>query len=354
MCPPQARIHHAHSLAPVRVELNELRFGRTFLEHWPICEIHPENHWRNTHYISNAPATFVLRDVIVHSSAGLIRVDDEIVAETITFSNPAINGYVAHADGLVLRPSRITALPGTHVTNLYGLGQNYYHAIVDGVARLSMVPLSLLATAKSVLYAGAAAQKFALDHGAGPASLERHPVATDEAFHVETLIFPLSLHHNGAFHPCLSEFFDRISASVAGDDPTLPRRFYVDRRGSAIRRLLNEAEVIDRLKPLGFVPIRPEILSFPQQLRLFRNAEAIVAPHGAALTNLGWCRSGCAVLELQMDAYAHWFFRNLAGLRSLDYDCISAAPLTLGRPTLAALRSLTGSFPPSTSVLPQA
>ena len=319
---PRGRIHHAHSLAAVRIGLNELRLGRTFLERWPIANLHPENDWRSTHYVSNAPATFILRDVIVHSSAGLIQVDDEIVAESIAFSEPAANGYTVHPDGVVLHSSRTTSLPGTHITTLSGLGRNHYHAMVDGVARLAMVPPSLLETARSVLYAGTAAQDFALDKATSPVSLHKRAVATDEAFHVDTLILPLSLHHNGAFHPCLSDFCDRISASIPNDDPALPRRFYVDRRGSPARPLLNEAEVIERLLPLGFTPVRPETLSFPQQLRLFRNAEAIVAPHGAALTNLLWCRPGCAVLELQMDAYAHWFFRNLAGLRSLEYDCI--------------------------------
>ena len=80
--------------------------------------------------------------------------------------------------------------------------------------------------------------------------------------------------------------------------------------------------MIEHLRPLGFVPIRPETLSLPDQLRLFRAADAIVAPHGAGLTNLGWCRPGCIVLELHMDAYAHWFYRHLAGLRTLHYDCV--------------------------------
>ena len=185
-----------------------------------------------------------------------------------------------------------------------------------------MVPAGLLGGLGSVLYSGGVAQDFALARCVGVAGVARHAMEADEAFHVERLILPLSVHHNGAFHPCLSAFFDGVSAGVDGDDADLPRRFYVDRRGSAARRLLNESEVIERLRPLGFVAVRVEDLSVAQQVRLFRNAEAIVAPHGAALTNLGWCRAGCAVLELQMDAYAHWFFRNLAGLRGVAYDCV--------------------------------
>ena len=316
------RIQHIHSMAPAQIPLSELRIGRTFLERWPISRIHPEHDWRATHYTSNAPATFILHDVIVHSASGFIRIGNELVAETMSFSDPAENGYDIDAGGYLLRPSRTASLPGTHLTLLYGASNNYHHAIVDGVARLGMVPPHLAETAQSVLYPGTAAQTLLLAHATHPGALQRRIVACDEAFHVESLILPLSLHHEGAFHPCLSDFFDRVAAAVPQDGSDLPRRFYVDRRGSAARRLVNETEVIEHLLPLGFVPIRPETLSPVQQVRLFRNAEAIVAPHGAALTNLGWCRPGCAVLELQMDAYAHWFFRNLAGLRSLRYDCV--------------------------------
>ena len=75
-----------------------------------------------------------------------------------------------------------------------------------------------------------------------------------------------------------------------------------------MRPLVNEDEVVDALARLGFTPIKPETLSFADQVRLFRGAEAIVAPHGAELTNLGFCRPGCVVLELLMDSYANWCF----------------------------------------------
>ena len=68
--------------------------------------------------------------------------------------------------------------------------------------------------------------------------------------------------------------------------------------------------------------VRPETLSVADQVRLFRGAEVIVAPHGAALTNLGFCRPGTQVIELLMDAYCNWCFRNLAGLMQLRYDCV--------------------------------
>ena len=63
-------------------------------------------------------------------------------------------------------------------------------------------------------------------------------------------------------------------------------------------------------------------MSLADQVRLFSGADVIVAPHGAELTNLGFCRPGTQIIELLMDAYCNWCFRNLAGLMQLRYDCV--------------------------------
>ena len=153
-------------------------------------------------------------------------------------------------------------------------------------------------------------------------SMVIHEVGQEETLRVETLILPLSVTGDSAYHPCVADFFRSISTNVPPSGQRLPRRIYIDRRGSGVRPLINEDALVNALVRLGFVPIRPEILSFADQVRLFRGAEAIVAPHGAGLTNLGFCRPGCVVLELLMDAYANWCFRHLAALMQLNYDCV--------------------------------
>ncbi len=146
-------------------------------------------------------------------------------------------------------------------------------------------------------------------------------------FEFESLIYPVSVGGGAAYHACILALFDRMSAHVHGQGAGLPRRFYLERGPHALRPLRDEDKVARALRPLGFVPVRPETLTVPDQIRLFRDAEAIVAPHGAGLTNLGFCRPGCQLLELQMDAYVNWCFRHLAALRGLNYDCV------LGRAT---------------------
>jgi len=139
---------------------------------------------------------------------------------------------------------------------------------------------------------------------------------------VATLILPLSVCGESVFHPCVTDFFRGISGNVPARPRPLPRRLYIDRSFSRLRPLRNERELIAALTCMGFVSVRPETMSVADQVRLFRGAEIIVAPHGAGLTNLGFCRPGTRVVELLMDAYCNWCFRNLAGLHQLRYDCV--------------------------------
>ena len=55
---------------------------------------------------------------------------------------------------------------------------------------------------------------------------------------------------------------------------------------------------------------------------ILRGAETIVSPHGAGLTNLGFCRPGTRVIEMLPDSFCNWCFRHLSGLMQLNYDCV--------------------------------
>ncbi|MFH1868879.1 MAG: glycosyltransferase family 61 protein [Candidatus Omnitrophota bacterium] len=64
------------------------------------------------------------------------------------------------------------------------------------------------------------------------------------------------------------------------------RRIFVSRRKAPARRILNEAKLMELLRPMGFVSYMLEDMSFTQQARLFSSAEIVIAPHGAGLTNI--------------------------------------------------------------------
>jgi len=86
------------------------------------------------------------------------------------------------------------------------------------------------------------------------------------------------------------EFLDYVRQAVFRHVPvgtsSSPRRIYVSRSMASRRRVINEAEVVECLSAYGIGVVNSEILSLEEQVRLFRQAELIVGPHGAGLTNM--------------------------------------------------------------------
>ncbi|PKV62714.1 glycosyltransferase family 61 protein [Pontibacter ramchanderi] len=78
--------------------------------------------------------------------------------------------------------------------------------------------------------------------------------------------------------------------------PARKRRLYISRAQAKTRRVLNETELLPVLQRYGFEMVRAEELTYQQQVQLFFEAEAVMAPHGAGLTNLLFSEQ-CQVLE---------------------------------------------------------
>jgi capsular polysaccharide biosynthesis protein len=317
------RMQHMHSLPPSRVKLPELETGRHFLEKWQLRELPDQGVWRQDHYDSVAPPIFVLHNALVHSSAGIIALGDQVIEETLAHTSPDRHAFRGLAKGVAIRTGDIRRLPGAHICLLAGGEGNYYHSMLLGLARLACVPENYQAAAASLLVPrGAARQMEALALLDPMPSLVIQDIGRDETLAVETLILPLTVCGDSVYHPCVAEFFAAISLGVPPPPKRLPRLIYIDRRNSRLRPLMNENELVAALARIGFVPVQPETMSVADQVRLFRGADVVVAPHGAALTNLGFCRPGTQIIELLMDAYCNWCFRNLAGLMQLRYDCV--------------------------------
>lgn len=73
--------------------------------------------------------------------------------------------------------------------------------------------------------------------------------------------------------------------SIAHAD-AFSKRVLISRRKANRRRVVNEEELADALAPLGFQTYVLEDLSFADQVRLFAQAEFVIGPHGAGMTNM--------------------------------------------------------------------
>ena len=97
------------------------------------------------------------------------------------------------------------------------------------------------------------------------------------------------------------------------------RRLYLSRAKASGRKILNEEEIMPLLARRGFIRVTLEEMSLVDQIALFSEAEAVVAPHGAGFTNLIWCAPKTKVLEIFSPLYVNLCYWAIASLTCADY-----------------------------------
>lgn len=96
-------------------------------------------------------------------------------------------------------------------------------------------------------------------------------------------------------------------------------RIYISRGDAGHRKVLNEPDVVRLLERHGFRTVSLTGMSVADQVRLFASARTIVAPHGASLTNLMFCRPGAQVVDIFAPRYMYPCFWHISSFVGLDY-----------------------------------
>ncbi len=317
----------ARALAPsARVALPPLPSGQFQLARMDVPTAPGGAPWTDDHYWSPAPIMIEFHDVIVHSAAGIICAGGQVVFNTLHQANQQDEGWALLADGVAALDLEddIPRLSGRHLSLLTGNADNYYHWMMDGIGRLAATDLAEIGKLDGVLHPACALPMQRDSLRRLGLKLPARPVPRRTSLWVETLLVPWSVIAEHVPHPMMVPLFQRMAANPppAPAPGLYPRRLYIDRRATANRKLVNEADVIAALEADGFVAVQPERLALSVQIALFANAEIIVAPHGAALTNIVFCRPGTALIELHMNSWVMWNFRRFAALVGLRYDCV--------------------------------
>jgi hypothetical protein len=120
----------------------------------------------------------------------------------------------------------------------------------------------------------------------------------------DRLIFPSPLSVNYGHVPFWQQhIFDRILKNVLLENGNgqgrFAKRVYIDRTNDIKRRCLNEPELVQRLRELGFKIIVPGNLTYDEQVLTFANADTIVGCMGAGLVNVIFARPGASLIELK-------------------------------------------------------
>jgi capsular polysaccharide biosynthesis protein len=109
------------------------------------------------------------------------------------------------------------------------------------------------------------------------------------------------------------------------------RRIFLSRADATRRRFRDEHLLWDKLKKRGFEKVEFAAMSLAEQIDCMRRAEAVVAPHGAGLTNLVWADPGTKVAELFAKEYINACYWLIADMLGQHYGFAIGQP-TMDRP----------------------
>ena len=98
-----------------------------------------------------------------------------------------------------------------------------------------------------------------------------------------------------------------------------PKKIFIQRKGKT-RGITNQEEVAHHYRKTGWAVVELEELSLAEQITLFHHAEEIVGEHGAAFTNLIWCRPGCRVMELCADNFLNGCYEGISLCLGLQHS----------------------------------
>lgn len=113
-------------------------------------------------------------------------------------------------------------------------------------------------------------------------------------------------------------------------DPAYPKKIFISRKDSSFRQIINEDEVFQKLKSMGFVSVKLSEHPFTEKMKLFYNAEIIIGS-GAGLTSLFFVNENARLIEIFPQGFVDTHFYNIARNVGLDYSpiiCMNEKPST--------------------------
>jgi hypothetical protein len=301
-----------------------------------VHELHPEEHitvampprldpwlrgaggWGVDHVI-RAQKVFDIADCVIFGAEGWVGPSSAALFADLgqphPFQQPAVRRAMTDAlnGGLV-------HLKGTTVSLLQLSADNYFHWMLQGLPRLSLILDVIDVAAVDQFLVPSNPTAFVLE------TLDRIGLPRDRflavfepapAYSVERLLTATMLAYV-APQPLWATNFVRglfPSSSPVDGGP----RVYIERGATKRRPMIHADRLLDVLTSLGFHPVSMDGRTVAEQAALFASASCVVAPHGAALANLVFARPGTPIVELVPANWPNATYALLAHQMNLRY-----------------------------------
>lgn len=269
------------------------------------------------------PETFVLTlpfGRAIGRHAAITTPDDAVLADVSLEVNQLVTGDPWKPQLLTkvkLPPLQRTEERVAVVSSLWGEG--FFHWFYDALPRLYLLEQSGIEIDKYIVNTEFEFQRESLHLlGIPPEKW----ISANPRMHIEArqLIVPSLPAPMGTLPRWSSEFLrSRILPQVQAKER---KRIYISRQKAKRRKLANPQEIEPLLQSFGFEAVFLEEMSLVEQVATFASAEAVVAPHGAGLSNLVYCSPGTPVIELFSPHYLVTCYWNLASDNDLRYGFI--------------------------------
>ena len=193
---------------------------------------------------------------------------------------------------------------------------NYFHFLIDTLPHLAILreaelePDWILVYQKRSNFVEAIFQEMGLDKKIVYTSIREQYKAD------KMLVCTMPNQRIGKYESWAMKFLNQV---FKPEKESKKIRLFIDRSGTAVRKLRNQAQMVEQLSKYNFVTVRLEEKTIQEQVNLFHNAEVIIAPHGAGLSNIAFCQPNTKIIELFSPEYVQTMYRKMAARLQLPW-----------------------------------
>ncbi len=290
----------------------------------PPTHLYPELHEKFVCELrKESPATFVLEYLNGRCwgpAGSIVTPDNRLLADMSHEFQPEISRYEVFRHTYLQSPRH---LPGTAIVLAAPAGAVFGHFLFDVLPRLGILEKAGLdwRQADHVVITGRyrgfqeeALQLLGID-AAKIVDCSDFPHWT-----ADRLLVPSRPGISGNYPAWTIDYVRNLLAPYRGPVPAgISTRLLVSRSRAAGRRIANEAEVFERLAPLGFTLLHNEDLTIPETIAVYDQAEVVIGPMGSSMCSTLFCRPHTKVIEVYPDSSVNVFTWAFGQFIPLDF-----------------------------------
>lgn len=215
----------------------------------------------------------------------------------------------------------VTRIPGTAAVMTAPGSDNYYHWLVDVFPRFELLRRAPIRIDKYIMNVNGTIP-FQNETLAALGISRKQLIESHDGTHyqADTLVVPAVLNTRTLMPGWALPVIRRELLTNRGITPIAGyERIYVSRLNAGHRRTENEQALIRILEGFGCRTVYMEQHSVADAARIFSSCDIVVAPHGAGLANLVFCRPGTKVVELFAPRYVNLCYWAISQHAGLDY-----------------------------------